>query len=93
MTDADGSSWIIKLVPHPLGEMMGRLVLGTDSQSCPLVLSSSSHGGKLPDGLPPFPASLSTLLLVFPGTLLPNQLLAVFFAEGLLLREPKLTEQ
>lgn len=41
VTGSNGSLWIMTPVPHPLGDIMLMLKLYTDSQSCPLVLSSS----------------------------------------------------
>lgn len=92
VADTDGSLWTITLVPRPLGGTMLRLVLYTDSQSCPVGWSSISHGGNLPDSTPFRAASLPCLtfplLFEFPGTHRPNQLLPGFLAGAL----PKLTQ-
>ena len=93
VADTDGSLWTITLVPQPSGGTVLRLVLYTDSQSCPAGWSSVSHGGNLPDGTPfmgclPALPHFSPPLPEFPGTHLPNQLLPVFLAGAL----PKLTQ-
>lgn len=91
VTGPNGSLWIMTIVPHPLGDIMLMLMLDTDSQSCPLVLSSSPTMGTClmaHHGLPHFPPPLP----VYPGTHLPNQLLSVFLAKDLFLEEPKLTQ-
>lgn len=72
VTDTDGSLWTITPVPHPLDGTMPRLMLSTDSQSCPAGLSSSSYSCNLPDSTPfmgclPSSSSLSAPLWVFPG--------------------------